>query len=104
MTTRSHEMLEPWVATNFHATFSARVFEDWYVVTGRAPEPFVKTRGTVVSSRIAATEEVRIKRFRVFPCSNAEFRIDVVPRTADMMSSRSAKQVFREYRTYHRGW
>jgi hypothetical protein len=47
----------------------------------------LKVRGTVVLSRTAATEEVRIKRFRELPCFNAEFRIDVVPRTAGMMRS-----------------
>jgi hypothetical protein len=41
----------------------------------------------LVTSRTAATEEVRIKRFRVFPYFKAEFRIDVVPRTAGVMSS-----------------
>jgi hypothetical protein len=40
-----------------------------------------------VSSRTAATEEVRIKRFRALPCFNAELRIDVVPCTAGMMRS-----------------
>ena len=45
------------------------------------------TRGTAVSSGPASTEEVRMKRFSEFPCLNAEFRIDAVPRTAGMMSS-----------------
>ena len=70
-------------------------------MTGPAAEPFVftactaasfqlpsvKTRGSVVSSQTAATEEVRITRFRVLPCFKAEFRSDVVPRTAGMMRS-----------------
>ena len=70
-------------------------------MTGPAAEPFVftastaalfqlfsvKVRGSVESSRTAATEEVRIKRLRVLPCLKAEFRIDVVPRTAGMMRS-----------------
>jgi hypothetical protein len=33
------------------------------------------------------TEEVRTKRFRELPCFNAEFRIDVVPRTAGVVRS-----------------
>jgi hypothetical protein len=32
-------------------------------------------------------EEVRTKRFRALPCFNAEFRIDVVPRTAGVVGS-----------------
>jgi hypothetical protein len=36
---------------------------------------------------IATTEDVNTKRFTLFPCFRAEFRIDVVPRTAGMMSS-----------------
>ena len=72
-----------------------------WIVAGPAAEPFVFTLctaesfqllsvnvcGAVVSSRTVAIEEVRIKRFRVFPCRKAEFRIDVVPRTAGMMRS-----------------
>ena len=47
----------------------------------------VKTRGTVPVSRIATAEEVRIRRFTALPCLRAEFRIDVVPRTAGMIRS-----------------
>ena len=47
----------------------------------------VKTRGTVPVSKTATAEEVRIRRFTVLPCFRAEFRIDVVPRTAGMIRS-----------------
>jgi len=71
------------------------------MVTDPAAEPFVftastaalfqsfsvKARGTGVGSRIATAEEVRIKRFTVLPCFRAEFRIEVVPRTAGVISS-----------------
>ena len=62
-----------------------------FVFTASTAELFqllsVKTRGTEVSSRTAAAEEVRINRFRELPFFKAEFKIDVVPRTAGMMRS-----------------
>ena len=100
MATRSHEISDLWAATNSHAAFSASVFEAWYIVFGSV-EPSVftaltaasfqlvslKMRGNEISSKTATTEEVRTTRFTLLPCFKAEFRIDVVPRTAGMMRS-----------------
>ncbi len=86
---------------NSHAAFSASVFEAIYIATGPAAEPLVltastsalfqslsvKTRGTAVGSKTATAEDVSTKRFTLLPCFKAEFRIDVVPRTAGMMIS-----------------
>ena len=44
-------------------------------------------RGTLVASRAATAEEVRITRFRVVPYFKAEFKIVVVPCTAGTMRS-----------------
>jgi len=54
---------------------------------GIVPARLVVIARRRASSRTAATEEVKTTRLTPVQCFSAEFRIDVVPRTAGTMSS-----------------